>query len=189
MRRVAVIASASGSGKTTASRALAARLGVRHVELDALNHGPGWVEATADELRARLEPLVAEEGWVIDGGYRSKLGHLVLDAADVVVWIDVPRRVWLPRLVRRSLRRVVRGEELWNGNRESLRDVFVGRDALIPFALRTFGERRRRYPVELAHLPVVRLRSQVEIDRFVSGVGSPTAGTPDPPAGGTRPTA
>ena len=44
VRRVAIIASASGNGKTTLGRALAARLGVRFVELDALVHGPGWAE-------------------------------------------------------------------------------------------------------------------------------------------------
>ena len=98
-RRVAVIASASGCGKTTVGRALAARLGVPFVELDALNHGPGWIEATAEELRARVAPIVATEGWVIDGGYWEKLGDLVLAGADTVVWLDLPRRVWLPRLV------------------------------------------------------------------------------------------
>ncbi len=41
VRRVAVIASASGSGKTTVGRALAERLDVQFVEMDALVHGPG----------------------------------------------------------------------------------------------------------------------------------------------------
>ena len=54
MRRVAIIASASGNGKTTLGRALAARLGVRFVELDALVHGPDWTETPDDELRATL---------------------------------------------------------------------------------------------------------------------------------------
>ena len=105
MRKVAVIASASGCGKTTVGRTLAARLGVPFVELDSLNHGPGWTEATAAALRARVEPIVASEGWVVDGGYLGKLGDLVLEAADTVVWLDLPRRQWLPRLVRRTIAR------------------------------------------------------------------------------------
>ena len=76
------------------------------VELDALHHGPNWTEATAEELRARVEPLVADDGWVIDGGYWGKIGDLVLRHADLVVWLDLPVRVWLPRLIRRTVRRV-----------------------------------------------------------------------------------
>ena len=63
---------------------------------------------------------------MIDGAYRSKLGHLTIDAADTVVWLDLPRRIWLPRLLWRTLGRVVLREELWNGNRESLRNVALG---------------------------------------------------------------
>ncbi|HEY7177879.1 MAG TPA: shikimate kinase [Gaiella sp.] len=63
MKKIAVIASASGCGKTTVGRALAARLDVPFVELDALNHGHGWTQATAEELRARVLPIVAGDGW------------------------------------------------------------------------------------------------------------------------------
>ena len=59
MRRVAIIASASGNGKTTLGRTIAARLGVRFVELDALVHGPGWAETPDDELKGILAPILA----------------------------------------------------------------------------------------------------------------------------------
>ena len=170
MRRVAVIASASGCGKTTVGQALAARLEVPFVELDTLHHGPGWTEATAEELRARVEPVVGTDAWVIDGAYRDKLGDLVLGATDTVVWLDLPLHTWLPRLLRRSFRRIVRREELWSGNRETLRGAFVGRDAFIPYTLRDYRRRRRLYPGQLARFNVVRLRSQAEVDRFLRGL-------------------
>jgi adenylate kinase family enzyme len=169
--RVAIVASASGCGKTTVGRTLAARLGVPFVELDALNHGPGWTEATAEELRAKVVPLVGRDAWVIDGGYQGKLGDLVLDAADTVVWLDLPLRTWLPRLLRRTFGRLARREELWGGNRESLRGALLGRDALIPYSLRTFRRRRRVYPQRLARFHVVRLRSQREVDRWLETFG------------------
>src|SRR5207245_2980781 len=82
VRRVAVIASASGNGKTTVGRKLAERLGVPFVEMDALVHGPGWTEISDEGLREIVEPIVAGEGWVIDAVYERKIGHLVLDSAD-----------------------------------------------------------------------------------------------------------
>ena len=168
MRRVAILGTASGCGKTTVGRALAGRLGVRFVELDALHHGPGWTEATAEELRAKVEPIVGGDSWVIDGGYQGKIGDMVLERADTVVWLDLPTRVWLPRLLRRTARRVVRREELWNGNRETLRNVVFSRDSLVLFALRNAPRRRRDYPERLARFHVVRLRSQREVDRWLA---------------------
>jgi adenylate kinase family enzyme len=167
VRRVAVIASASGNGKTTLGRELARRLDVPFVEVDSLVHGPNWVETPDDELRAQMEPIVASDGWVIDGTYRGKLGDLVLAHADTVVWLDLPIRVWLPRLVRRTYRRLRGREELWNGNTESLRSALWGRESLFAWALRMHFGRRRRYPVELAAFPVVRLRSPREVERWL----------------------
>ena len=167
MQRITVISSASGSGKTTLARELARRLDAPFVELDALVHGPGWTETPDEDLRALVEPVVAGERWVIDGAYRGKLGDLVLRSADTVVWLDLPLRVWLPRLLGRTVRRLLGREPLWNDNRESVRGAFLGREALVPYALRAHFHRRRRYPVELASYPVVRLRSREEVGRWL----------------------
>ena len=81
----------SCSGKTTLAARLAERLGVPHIELDALHHGPNWQEATAEELRARVESALAgQEGWVADGNYMRKLGTWLVDQADTIVLLDLP---------------------------------------------------------------------------------------------------
>ncbi len=169
-RRIAVVASASGNGKTAVGRALAAKLRVDFVELDALVHGPGWAEMPDDELRRALEPVLASAGWVIDGSYERKLGDLVVRAAELVVWLDLPVRVWLPRLARRTWRRMRTREELWNGNRESLRAALWGRDALFAYALRRHVACRREWPARFEGLPVLRLRSEAEVERFLADV-------------------
>ena len=171
MRRVQV-EGVSGSGKSTTGRALADRLGVPYVELDALHHGAGWVEATADELQAKVRPIVAEDGWVIDGSYRAKLGTMVIERADTVVWLDLPIRVWLPRLASRTLRRMVTGEELWNGNRERFRNLFE-RPNIFEWAFRKHFERRRSFPAAVAAHPnatLVRLRSPPDVREFLARV-------------------
>lgn len=175
-RRVSVLATASGSGKTTLAAAIAALIGAPHVELDALHHGPDWSEPTPEAFRAVVAPIVAQDAWVIDGSYMSKLADLVLARAELVVWLDLPMRIWLPRLVRRTAERIVRRTELWNGNRESVRDVVGGREALLPFALRTAGPRRRSYPTRLAPYPTVRLRSQAEVEALVATIAALSEG-------------
>ena len=170
MRRVAILSGPSGSGKSTFGRALAARLGVPYVETDALVHGPGWVERSTDELRKTLEPTLALDGWIIDNPYRRLVGDVVVDAADTLIWLDLPMRVWLPRLLYRTLRRLARGEELWNGNRESWRVAFTGREGLVPYAFRAHFDTRRRIPMRYAGYPVVRLRSTGEVRAFLAAV-------------------
>jgi adenylate kinase family enzyme len=174
VKRIQIITSASGNGATTLGRELAARLGLPFHELDALHWRPGWVETPPEEFRAQLEPIVADDEWVLDGNYYGKLGDLILRRADLVVWLDLPVHVWLPRLVRRTIRRVVTREPLWNGNRESLRGVFFSRDSLIVFALSVYRDRRRRYPERLASIPHLRLRSTGDVERFLSSVSRAT---------------
>jgi adenylate kinase family enzyme len=165
----------SGSGKTTLGAALAARLGVPHLETDALVHGPGWKETPDDELRTAVEAFMQADGWVIDSDYRRKLGTLVLERADTVVWLDLPLRVCLRRLLRRTVPRIRRRQELWNGNLESWRDAFWGWDSLFVYAVRKHGSQRRTLPKllarpELAHLDVVRLRSPREVEEWLGTI-------------------
>ena len=167
MQRVAIVATASGCGKTTVGRSLAAILGAPFVELDAIHWQAGWTELDTAELRRRVEPLVEQDAWVVDGAYRGKLGDLVLERADTVVWLDLPRRVWLPRLVLRTLRRALTREELWNGNRESLWGAISHDDSLVRYALANDRRRRHSYPRELARFRVARLRTQAEVDAFL----------------------
>jgi hypothetical protein len=121
-----------------------------------------------DVLRAQLEPIVDSDAWVIDGVYQHKVGNLVLDAAELVVWLDLPVRVWLPRLTRRSWRRMRGREVLWHENKESFKAAFLGWDSLIVYALRTHVRRRREWPGSLAAYSVVRLRTPAEVERFLA---------------------
>ena len=137
MRRVEVVGP-SCSGKTTTARRLAALLGLPYIELDALHHDAGWTEAPAELLQERVRRALdaAPDGWVVDGTYFGKLGSLVLDRADTIVWLDIPFRTAIRRVLWRTLSRAVTREELWNGNRESLR-LALSRESIVLWVLRT----------------------------------------------------
>ena len=177
MCRRVVFQGISGSGKTTLGRRLAAALEVPFVETDALVHGPGWTETGDAELRALLRPTVEGQAWVLDSDYRRKLGTYVMEHADTVVWLDLPLWFCLNRLRRRTLGRIRRGEELWNGNRESWRAAFWGWDSLFVFAVRKHFAQRRDLPElmrrpELAHLTVVRLRTPAAVEAWMGTIAA-----------------
>jgi len=165
-RRVCVVGT-TGSGKTTLAGELARRLGVPHVELDALRHGPNWVQTPDEVMRAqalaRLDAAdESHDGWITDGNY-SHVRQALWSRADTVIWLDYGLSVILSRLFKRTLRRTLTQEELWNGNRERFLSAFASRESLFLWVLQTYKRRRRDYPPlfalpENAPPAVVRLR-------------------------------
>lgn len=173
MRRVAVVGT-SGSGKTTFSKRLAARLGLPRIELDAFHWEPGWTEADPATFRARAEAATATDRWVCDGNY-SVVRDLVLDRTDTVVWLDLPLRTCLRRVIARTIRRGLSREELWGtGNRESVRRLFT-RDSLAWWVLTTHSDRRGRYEALFAEpafsdVAVLRFRTSREAEAWLAAV-------------------
>lgn len=148
-RRICIVGN-SGSGKTHLARRVAARLALPHVELDAINHRPGWTEAPVAEFRSEVRQLldrhVAEHaGWVVDGNYRTRIAD-VLDP-ELYVWLDYPRSVVLLRIIRRTLGRVVLRRELWNGNRERWSSLVKRRpeENIVLWSLTQHANYRRKY--------------------------------------------
>jgi adenylate kinase family enzyme len=175
MERVVVVGN-SGSGKTTLAAALAKRLGAQHIELDSIYHQRNWTPLPPDRYRARVASLVEAGSWVVDGNYND-VRDLVWERADTLVWLDLPRRVVTRQIVRRSISRVARGTELWNGNRERLGELLSldQERSVIVWSVRNHREYRRRYgPVPAdprwAHLRFVRLRSRREIAAYLQTV-------------------
>src|SRR5262245_7432020 len=115
-RRINVVGT-TGAGKTTTARQIACRLGLPHVELDALHWDANWTEAPLAIFRERVAQALAGDAWVVDGNY-TKARDLVWSRVELVVWLDYswPRILW--QLLWRTLRRTLLREELWSGNRE-----------------------------------------------------------------------
>ena len=175
MQRISVVGN-SGSGKSVLALELANRLGVAHIELDAIFHQPGWGELPVDDFRQRVTEATAAEGWVVDGNY-SAVRDLVWQRADTVVWLDLPRHVVMRRILRRSACRVIFRRELWNGNRERWRNLASMDPAtsIIAWAWTQHHAYRQRYSDAEAdpawsHLHFLRLRSAHEVSAFLASI-------------------
>lgn len=175
-RRVRVLGT-SGAGKTTFARRLARRIGVPHLELDALFHQPGWEPADDDAFASGLAEWLAQapDGWVVDGNYRARTAD-VTARADTVVWLDHPRWLVTSRVVRRTLARVLLRRELWNGNRERLVNLVTREPAenIVLWSWRTFAPNREQLAAA-ADARWVRLRGGRAARRWLRGVPGPDA--------------
>jgi len=89
----------AGAGKTSFASLLADVLNVPCHSLDGVVWQERWRKTPQHERDAQIEALIAASSWVIDG-----VSDRVLQAADVVVFLDVPRSVSAWRAMRRNVR-------------------------------------------------------------------------------------
>ena len=181
MRTVAIIR-CPGSGKTTLAQVLSDRLGVEHIELDELYHGPNWTPTPRGEFSARLRSRMeaaSSSGWVTCGNYVDALDALHLTAADTIVWLDLPRPLVMARVVRRTLSRALWRTQLWNGNREPWSNFYRWNPEhnIVRWAWVEHPRYRRRYSDAVASgrwsdATLHHLRSRAEVARFVQALPS-----------------
>lgn len=176
-RRV-LVAGVSGAGKTTLAARIAHVAGAPHTEIDALFHGPDWVPR--ETFLADVQALMAEESWTTEWQYASAR-PLLAERADLLVWLDVPfLTVTLPRVLRRTVRRRLRREALWNGNVEPpLWTFLTDREHIVRWSIATRNKYRTRIPdlgAAYPHLVIVRLRSPREVEGWLSGPLAHAAG-------------
>nr|WP_202534548.1 adenylate kinase [Streptomyces sp. SID3212] len=160
----------SGAGKSTLARTLAGELALPYYEMDALHFtGPGW--AVDQDFASRVAGIAASPAWIFDSFGYPEVRDLLWEHADTVIWLDYPRRVVMPRVLRRSLRRTVRRERVFGGNRETLAGWFR-RDHPAWWAWSQHGARRtdiggRTTDPRFAPLRVVRFGAPGEADRWL----------------------
>jgi adenylate kinase family enzyme len=164
MRRVAVIGP-GGSGKTELANALSRRTGIPVVYLDLIFWRDDWTPAPGDEARRDLDAAIAQERWIVDGNFLDA-GEARFERADTVVFLDIPRRTCLRRVLTRLARdRWRRRPDLPEGANEGF-DL-----SLLRWIWRYPYEDRPRVLELLASLDdavaVHRLRSDADVGRFL----------------------
>ena len=174
----------SGAGKSTLARAIARRLAIPYVELDAFMHQPGWAPRPDADFMNDVDQATSEGAWVVDGNYmRFVIEGPVWQRADTVVWLDLPRRTVMRQVIARTVRRAVMREVLWNGNREPLSNFLSldPNDNIILWSWVKYREFVQRYLDAMADprwrgISFVRLRSHAEAKRWLESIVPSTVG-------------
>lgn len=166
-----IVAGTSGAGKSTLAHRIGRILGIAYTELDSLFHGPNWVPRSTFE--AEVEHFTTGPEWVCEWQY-GIVRHRLAERADLLVWIDLPHRTVMRQVILRTVRRRLRRETLWNGNTESpFHTFFTDRDHIVRWAWRQHAgtaEQVLAVHQRRPELPIARLRSRAEIDRWCAAL-------------------
>ena len=170
------VVGASGAGKSTFSKQLAAKLGIPHLEIDAVHWRPNWEAMSHEELSARLADLLASGSWILDGNY-MRIEAVKWKAVEVVLWLDYGRLRTFWRVWKRSMTRLIDRREIWpgSGNRESFHMTFLSTDSVLLWALRQYRPLSRHYSRclqddSLSHIRFVRLCSPRDAERLLAAL-------------------
>jgi adenylate kinase family enzyme len=163
-----LIMGAPGSGKSTLARAIGASLKIPVVHLDALYWSPGWKVTAPEIFDARIAEAAAGDAWVMDGGYFKTL-DLRLPRTTTLIWLDLPRSVYVRRALWRSISNYdCERPDVGPGNRERFELAFF-RDWVW-----TYPSRRPAQLKLMADLPAtihaITLRSAAEVSAFISSL-------------------
>lgn len=142
-----VVLGVTGSGKSTLSELLAQLYGFRHIELDNLFWQPNWQHVTDEELAERVEEELGKQScWIVDGNYSRVGSRMIWTKADTLIWLDYPLRVNFWRIWKRTWRRFLLRELLWDaGNTETLWRHFFTRESLFLWAYQSHSQKRQQY--------------------------------------------
>ncbi|MCA9917569.1 MAG: hypothetical protein KC445_06420 [Anaerolineales bacterium] len=169
MKRVLILGS-SGSGKSTLARQLGLKLELPVIHLDRHFWHPGWVGTPTPEWRNMVHRLVQRDIWIMDGNYRETL-DMRLEAADSVVFLDLPPWICAMRAIKRRVQYLNRPRpDIAEGCKEPLLDP-----QLFQFVrhVLSYPDRAKPYVMQqlnsIAHEKhVIHLRSTKDVNNFLS---------------------
>ncbi len=102
MEKIIVAGVSAGVGKSTFAAELGGILDLPVYHLDAYHWKPGWKEADKAEFKEAQHMMVQGECWIIEGNYSSTF-DIRLEQADTFIYLELPLRVCLYRVLKRWL--------------------------------------------------------------------------------------
>ena len=167
MEKIVIIGS-PGAGKSTLAQELGRLLNIKVVHLDRVFWQRGWKEKPRETRIDILQGLVCKKKWwIIEGTYLGS-SKPRLEAADTIIFLDIPPLLCLWRIVMRHFKyNKCSRRDIPEGCTDRLSLINVLKVLAFPFrGRRELEEKLQRFPPE----KVLRLNSAKEVDNFLTQV-------------------
>ena len=167
-----VVLGVTGSGKSTLARELSKIYGFNYIELDNLFWKPNWEQSSNAEFIEKVTLALADsDSWVVDGNYTR--ANIIWQKADTFIWLDYPLRINFWRLWKRTWRRFLTQESMWDAhNKESLWRHFLTKESLFVWAWQSYPKKKKLYSEffassDYAHCCMIHLQSPRETNKWL----------------------
>jgi adenylate kinase family enzyme len=160
-----VIVGPPGAGKTTLAKELGSILRMKVFHLDRIFWQRGWKEKPRDKRIDIMQNLVQEKRWIIEGTYLGS-SEPRLNAADTIIFLDIPPLLCLWHLIKRHLERGRRSRrDIPIGSIDNLNWLRILKVFVFPVrGRRTLKQKLRKYTSK----QIVWLRSGKEVKDFLA---------------------
>lgn len=164
MKKIAIIGS-PGAGKSTLARRLGSILKIKVIHLDRHFWEPGWEEKPRETRREILQDLVQKNWWIIEGTYLNT-SDIRLNAADTIIFLDMPGFLCFRRVIRRHFKYPRQPRpDLPKGCKDKLGLYYLIKVMGFPFVSRKRIERKLLEFEDSKK--IIRLHSKDEVERFL----------------------
>jgi len=171
------IVGSCGSGKSSLAEAIAKKLDIPHIQLDAFHHTDNWGVNSDEKFFELLLKNDLDGSWVADGNYSKSWDTLWKDREVTVIWIDLPFSTTFSQLLQRTFRRISNNEKLWGTSlTESISKTFCSKDSIILWLITTYHKNKKKFSdlinsSKYECVNFVHLRSRSEISHFLQNLG------------------
>jgi adenylate kinase family enzyme len=167
MERIAIVG-CGGSGKSHLARVLGAGLGIMPVHLDVVFYDKDWKPLDQEAFASLQRDLVAAPRWIIDGNYASTL-PIRLEAADTVIFLDLPGWACLLGIAQRRLRHGG-GQHQAIGVYDRITWNFVR--YILGYRMKMAPRVRALIAADAGHAQVTVLRSRAAVRRYLAATAT-----------------
>ncbi|MCW8878143.1 MAG: hypothetical protein OQK51_13925 [Kangiellaceae bacterium] len=125
MRRIAIIGK-PGGGKSTLSKKIAESKSIRLVHLDSIEYDQSGAKVPLEDYLAAHNNLINLREWIIDGFGPLESFWQRIEAADAVIYIDLPYRIHYWWLTKRLLQGMYKKPEGWPEGSSVIKGTIAG---------------------------------------------------------------
>lgn len=125
MKKIAVIGK-PGGGKSTLSKKIAESKGIRLIHLDLIEYEPSGHKVPLEDYYAAHNKLINSNEWIIDGFGPLDSFWQRIEAADAVVYVDLPYRVHYWWVTKRLFQGIYKTPQGWPQGSAIIKGTIVG---------------------------------------------------------------